>query len=183
MALSEAELIYDWNRAGEAELRPARGRVELNDETLRDGLQSPSVRTPSIEQKVAVLHDLVALGIDALDLGLPGAGPHVVKDVLALAQEIARHKLPIAANCAARTVEADIRPIVEISQQVGMPIEAACFSTAGQSTIPVPSGTSSVSGACPVKTPVSAPLRMSLRCIITKRSGYLASSFTGSAPG
>src|SRR6185503_1358114 len=124
---SEAELIYDWNRAGEGDLRPARGRVELNDETLRDGLQSPSVRTPSIEQKLGILHEMVALGIDALDLGLPGAGPHVVRDVLALAREIADHKLPIAPNCAARTVEADIRPIVEISQQAGIPIEAATF--------------------------------------------------------
>jgi len=127
MALSEAELIYDWNRAGEADLRPARGRVELNDETLRDGLQSPSVRTPSIEQKLGILHEMVALGIDALDLGLPGAGPHVVRDVLALAREIADQRLPIAPNCAARTVEADIKPIVEISQQAGIPIEAATF--------------------------------------------------------
>jgi 2-isopropylmalate synthase len=127
MALSEADLIYDWNRAGDGELRPARGRVELNDETLRDGLQSPSVRTPSIEQKLAILHEMVALGIDALDLGLPGAGPHVVRDVLALAREIADQRLPIAPNCAARTVEADIRPIVEISQQAGIPVEAACF--------------------------------------------------------
>ncbi|HEV8241376.1 MAG TPA: LeuA family protein [Thermoanaerobaculia bacterium] len=127
MALSEAELIYDWNRAGEGDLEPARGRVELNDETLRDGLQSPSVRTPSIEQKLGILHEMVALGIDALDLGLPGAGPHVVRDVLALAREIADQKLPIAPNCAARTVEADIKPIVEISQQAGIAIEAACF--------------------------------------------------------
>jgi 2-isopropylmalate synthase len=127
MTLSEADLIYDWNRAGEGDLRPARGRVELNDETLRDGLQSPSVRTPSIEQKLSILHEMVALGIDALDLGLPGAGPHVVRDVLALAREIADGKLAISPNCAARTVEADIRPIVEISQQAGIAIEAACF--------------------------------------------------------
>ena len=123
----DSELIHDWNLAGEGEMRPARARVELNDETLRDGLQSPSVRTPPIEAKLAILHEMVALGIDALDLGLPGAGPHVVRDVLALAREIAGRRLPIAPNCAARTVEADILPIVEISQQAGIPIEAACF--------------------------------------------------------
>ena len=124
---SEQRLIHDWNVADGGEMRPARGRVELNDETLRDGLQSPSVRSPAIADKVRILHEMVALGIDALDLGLPGAGSHVVRDVLALAREIAGGRLPIAANCAARTVEADIRPIVEISQQAGIPIEAACF--------------------------------------------------------
>src|SRR3954454_20656422 len=98
MSLDESALIHDWNRVAGDEMKPARGRVELNDETLRDGLQSPSVRTPSIESKVAILHEMVALGIDALDLGLPGAGPHVVKDVLALAKEIAAHKLPINPN-------------------------------------------------------------------------------------
>src|SRR5437588_9871517 len=98
-------------------MTPLRGRVELNDETLRDGLQSPSVRTPSIAQKVEILHDMVALGIDALDLGLPGAGPHVVRDVLALARGIADQKLPIAPHCAARPVEADARPPVHSPQQ------------------------------------------------------------------
>ena len=126
MPLSELQLIHDWNRAGEVP-RPARGRVQLNDETLRDGLQSPSVRTPSIEQKLEILHGLVELGIDALDIGLPGAGPHVVRDVERLAREIADQRLPIAANCAARTVRADILPVVEISQRVGIAIEVACF--------------------------------------------------------
>ncbi len=123
---AESELIHDWNLAGGTP-RPLRPRVELNDETLRDGLQSPSVRTPSIEQKLEILHLLAGLGIDALDIGLPGAGPHVQRDVRRLAQEIVSAGLAISPNCAARTLEADIRPIVEISQQAGIAIEAACF--------------------------------------------------------
>jgi isopropylmalate/homocitrate/citramalate synthase len=125
--LSESELVYDWNRAEGGDIQPARSAVQLNDETLRDGLQSPSVRTPSIEQKLAILHHMAGLGVHAADLGLPGAGLHVVDDVLALAREIVGAKLPIAPNCAARTVEADIVPIVEISQRAGIAIEAACF--------------------------------------------------------
>ncbi len=126
MELSEQELIHDWNLSdGAAE--PARGKVELNDETLRDGLQSPSVRTPTIEQKLEILHGLATLGIDALDIGLPGAGPHVQKDVLRLAREIADQRLGISPNCAARTLAADIQPIVEISQRAGIAIEVACF--------------------------------------------------------
>ncbi|HLF57570.1 MAG TPA: 2-isopropylmalate synthase, partial [Thermoanaerobaculia bacterium] len=126
MELTEKQLIYDWNVEGGA-ARPLRERIDLNDETLRDGLQSPSVRTPAIEQKLEILHALAAIGIDALDIGLPGAGPHVQRDVLRLAREIVAARLPLAPNCAARTLEADIRPIAEISQQAGIAIEAACF--------------------------------------------------------
>jgi 2-isopropylmalate synthase len=127
MLLDESQLIYDWNRAGGSELKPARGRVELDDETLRDGLQSPSVRNPCLEDKVEILHMIAALGIESADIGLPGAGPHVVRDVLRLAQEIVAHRLPVFPNCAARTVLADIEPIVDISQRAGIAIEVACF--------------------------------------------------------
>ena len=127
MKLKESDLIHDWNRVGGGDIRPARGRVELDDETLRDGLQSPSVHSPSIEDKVRILHMIAELGIEAADIGLPGAGPHVQHDVEVLAREIADHKLRIFPNCAARTVAADILPIVEISQKVGIPIEVACF--------------------------------------------------------
>src|SRR5436305_4484617 len=124
---SESDLIYDWNRVGGGDIRPARGKVELDDETLRDGLQSPSVRNPSIEDKLKILHLIAALGIESADLGLPGAGPHVVRDVERLAREIVEQRLPIAPNCAARTVIADVQPIVEISQRTGIAIEASCF--------------------------------------------------------
>src|SRR3954463_15283322 len=116
-------LIHDWNAGGGA--RPA--AVMLDDETLRDGLQSPSVRCPSIDEKVRILHLIDGLGIDTADIGLPGAGPHVVADVERLAWEIVSHKLPVKANCAARTVIADIIPIVDISQRTGLAIECCAF--------------------------------------------------------
>ena len=116
------KLIHDWNGT------PAeRRQVMLDDETLRDGLQSPSVRCPTIEQKLEILHLIDKLGIDTADIGLPGAGPHVVQDVERLAREIVDQKLKVKANCAARTVIADIQPIAEISQRVGMAIECCCF--------------------------------------------------------
>ncbi len=117
-------LIYDWNTVDPA---PVRGAVQLDDETLRDGLQSPSVRTPSIEDKVRILHLIDALGIDTANIGLPGAGPHVAADVERLAREIVDSRLRVRANCAARTVIADIEPIARISQKVGMPIECCAF--------------------------------------------------------
>lgn len=116
-------LIYDWNRTD----APAARTVLLDDETLRDGLQSPSVRTPSIDEKIRILHLIDRLGIDTADIGLPGAGPHVARDVERLAREIADQRLRVQANCAARTVIADIRPVVDISQRAGIPIECCTF--------------------------------------------------------
>jgi isopropylmalate/homocitrate/citramalate synthase len=124
--MKPSELIYDWNQAHAASLRPT-GPVLLNDETLRDGLQSPSVRDPSIEEKIEILRLMAKLGIHSLDLGLPGAGARAVEHVEALAREIVQNKLQIRANCAARTHESDIRPIAEIVQRTGLPIAAATF--------------------------------------------------------
>jgi 2-isopropylmalate synthase len=121
-----SELIYDWNKMHPASLKPA-GPVLLNDESLRDGLQSPSVRDPSIQEKIEILHLMEDLGINSLDLGLPGAGPRAVEHVEALAGEIVKHKMKIRANCAARTHQNDIRPIADIVQRTGFSIEAATF--------------------------------------------------------
>jgi 2-isopropylmalate synthase len=116
-------LIHDWNQAPVASRSP----IMLDDETLRDGLQSPSVRSPTIDEKIRILHLIDKLGIDTANIGLPAAGPQVVKDVERLAREIVEQRLEVRANCAARTVIADVRPVVEISQRAGMPIECCTF--------------------------------------------------------
>src|SRR6202453_3138231 len=126
MIVNTSELIFDWNRRDLLAWRPSKP-VRLTDETLRDGLQSPSVRDPSIEQKIEILHLMEALGINTLDLGLPGAGARAVEHVTALAREMVAHKMKITAYCAARTHENDIRPIAEIVQKTGLPIEVAAF--------------------------------------------------------
>jgi isopropylmalate/homocitrate/citramalate synthase len=121
-----SEYIHDWNLASAPAVPPGT-RVLLNDETLRDGLQNPSVYDPSIDEKIEILHLMESLGIDSVNIGLPGAGPRAVEHTEALAREIATAHMKIRPNCAARTVEADIRPIVDISQRVGIPLEAATF--------------------------------------------------------
>jgi 2-isopropylmalate synthase len=119
-------LVHDWNPNGRVPGGSA-PPVLLNDETLRDGLQSPSVRVPTIDEKIDLLQRMDALGFDTADIGLPGAGPKVAADVERLARAIAELKLGIHANCAARTVVADIRPIAEIVQKTGVPIECCAF--------------------------------------------------------
>jgi 2-isopropylmalate synthase len=121
-----SELIYDWNSVFARSMKPA-GRALLNDESLRDGLQSPSVRDPSIEEKIEILHLMEQVGINSLDIGLPGAGARAVAHCEALAREIGSARLKIKPNCAARTLENDIRPIAEIVQRTGVSIEAATF--------------------------------------------------------
>ena len=124
--MQERDLIYDWNTRQE-DFDWSACRVQLNDETLRDGLQCPSVTDPPIEDKKALLHLMVELGIASADIGLPGAGPRTRADVLELAREIASQRLAIEANCAARTVIADVKPVAEIAHATGIPIEAATF--------------------------------------------------------
>ncbi len=124
--MQQSDWVYDWNLASPA-LIPAGTRVLLNDETLRDGLQNPSVYDPGIGEKIRILHLMESLGIDSVNIGLPGAGARAVEHVEALAREIATNRMKIRPNCAARTLENDILPIVEISQRVGIAIEAATF--------------------------------------------------------
>src|SRR6185295_1972410 len=125
-ARSDFDLIYDWNTAGEAPAARA-VPIEFDDETLRDGCQSPSVRDPDLDTKLRLLHLMDKLGIHTLDVGLPGAGPRARADILALCREIIDAKLSITPNCAVRTVKSDIDPLIEISQKIGRPIEACTF--------------------------------------------------------
>ena len=124
--MSLEELVYDWNTIDPDLAAPGR-HISFDDETLRDGLQSPSVCEPSVEKKIELLHLMDALGIDTADIGLPGAGGTHAAGVEQMAREIANKKLRIRPNCAARTHRNDIMPIVEISQRVGIPIEACTF--------------------------------------------------------
>src|SRR5262245_17339272 len=117
-------LTYDWNAVGGTAVRPA---VMLDDETLRDGLQGPSVETPSIGKKLEILHLMEALGMDTADIGLPAAGPAVAADVERIAREIVECRMTLRPNAAARTMINDITPIAAISQRTGMPIEVAAF--------------------------------------------------------
>ncbi len=123
---SEAELIYDWNVQGD-QLSPPMRRPEIVDETLRDGIQCPSVTDPPIEAKKQILTLLDSVGVDHVDIGLPGAGQRAVDDCTVLATYMRDNKLRMKAQCAARTHPNDIRPIIDISQKVGIPIEVMAF--------------------------------------------------------
>jgi isopropylmalate/homocitrate/citramalate synthase len=118
-------LIYDWNAHDKTP--PITSAFHVVDETLRDGLQSPSVQDPPIEDKLRLLHLMIRLGIQGADIGLPGAGKRQYDDALRLARAIVDERLPIAVYCAARTLRQDIEPIVDVSQRAGIPIEVAAF--------------------------------------------------------
>jgi 2-isopropylmalate synthase len=122
----ESDLIYDWNTSG-PRVPPELPAVEYQDETLRDGIQCPSVKDPPIEAKMEFIRLLADVGVHCVDIGLPGAGERAVKDCTVLAEMVRDEDIDIRMNCAARTHPNDIRPIIEISQAVGMPIEVMAF--------------------------------------------------------
>ena len=117
-------LVYDWNRDGRV-ARPDYRSVELDDETLRDGLQGPSVRNPPLEVKIRLLRLMDQLGIDSADIGLPGASSQARATVVALAKETA--KLRITPNVAVRTHPADIKGAIEAAVESGVAIETCAF--------------------------------------------------------
>ena len=127
MAMDDHELIYDWNSVEKvAKLSPKR-RIQFLDETLRDGIQSPSVVDPSIDDKLRLVDLANDLGIDTMDIGLPGAGRRAVEDVTTIAEHIKAGRLRVKASCAARTHINDVQAVVDISQKVGIEIEILCF--------------------------------------------------------
>jgi 2-isopropylmalate synthase len=121
------KLVYDWNSERYRGPIILNRDFELHDETLRDGIQNPSVVDPEIEDKLEILHMLEEIGVDTIDVGLPGAGPRAFADTLRLCREIAEHKMHIRPTCAGRTLEQDIAPMVEVSQRAGIKIEVMTF--------------------------------------------------------
>lgn len=124
---AENELIYDWNRVGRDAILDRKKPVAFDDETLRDGLQSPSAINPTVEQKIEILRLMEKLGIDRVDLGLPGAGPQHIDHIDALLKTIVDEKMRIKPGCAVRTVVSDIEPIDKLQQKFGIPIQASAF--------------------------------------------------------
>jgi 2-isopropylmalate synthase len=118
-------IIFDWNEI-DARRKP-RQPFDLNDETLRDGVQSPSVVDPSIGDKLELLSLMDSIGIRSVNIGLPGAGKRAFDDVVAQAKYIQKHKLKLLPNCAARTMAADIAPVAEAAQKSGQKIVVYTF--------------------------------------------------------
>ena len=108
------DLIHDWNDPA-----PKTREILFDDETLRDGLQSPSVRDPELDEKLRLVHLMEDLGIDTADIGLPGASARAREHILALAKEMAGMR--ITPNVACRTLVSDIAPTVEVAQASGAP--------------------------------------------------------------
>ncbi len=123
--MERSELIYDWEEHGPRKLPDPEFPVQLDDETLRDGLQCPSVVDPPLDKKLELVHLMDKLGINTADIGLPGAGAHAREHILTLAREMA--SLSITPNVACRTVVSDIEPVVDMTQEVGAPIEVCAF--------------------------------------------------------
>ncbi len=119
--------IHDWNIRDQSLLARPVHPVEVMDETLRDGIQSPSALDPPVEEKLEILRLMDALGVDVADIGLPAASTRNFDDVVRMARFIRDEGLKLRAACAARTVVTDVERIVEASQRAGVPITVYAF--------------------------------------------------------
>ncbi|MDE0913503.1 MAG: LeuA family protein [Candidatus Poseidoniales archaeon] len=128
--MKESELIYDWNTIDyEIARNPSNHPhgVWFDDETLRDGLQSPSARNPDIEQKIELIDYMEKLGIQKVDLGLPGAGPFHIGHIDAMLTHMGENGYELRPGCAVRTVVSDIEPLVELQAKHERQIQASAF--------------------------------------------------------
>ncbi len=123
-AIEKDDLIYDWNQVQE-DATPGAPEPMFVDETLRDGLQSPSVRDPDLDEKLRLIRLMDQLGIDSADVGLPGAGERAREHIRALCREMTQ--LQIRPNVACRTLISDIAPVVDLVQELGTPVEVCTF--------------------------------------------------------
>ena len=124
---AHTELTYDWNEVERRSNIVREQSFELHDETLRDGIQNPSVVDPGIGDKIEIVHLLNEVGVNSTDVGLPGAGQRAFEDVVTLCKEIHDNKLNIRPTCAGRTLVSDIKPMAEVAQKVGKPVEVMTF--------------------------------------------------------
>jgi 2-isopropylmalate synthase len=124
MKISEDNLLYPWNKRGNGSYPR---EIEINDETLRDGIQAPGIKQPSMEDKIKIIDHIHRLGIDAACIGFPAAGPAMMRDLEYMIRYVRDNRLSLRLGCAARTVESDIAPIVELSQKLGVSINANVF--------------------------------------------------------
>jgi 2-isopropylmalate synthase len=120
-----SDLVYDWNTDGRAAKADYRA-VQLDDETLRDGLQGPSVRNPPTEVKKRLLQLMDQLGIDSADIGLPGASERARGEIVALAKETTR-LTKLKPNMALRTHPLDVKGAIAAAEESGVAIEACTF--------------------------------------------------------
>tara|TARA_B100000676_G_scaffold290469_1_gene323976 strand:- start:8995 stop:10281 length:1287 start_codon:yes stop_codon:yes gene_type:complete len=128
--MDEKELIYDWNVIDYGvERDPSNHPHELwfDDETLRDGLQSPSASNPTIEQKIELIDYMEKLGVQKVDLGLPGAGPFHVGHIDAMLSHMGDMGYSLRPGCAVRTVVSDIEPLVDLQAKHERQIQASAF--------------------------------------------------------
>ncbi len=128
--MDEKNLIYDWNLVDYEYSRVASNHphgVWFDDETLRDGLQSPSALNPTIEQKIELLDFMEKLSIQKVDLGLPGAGPFHINHIDKMMSHIVENNYKISPGAAVRTLMGDIEPLVKLQEKHGVPIQASAF--------------------------------------------------------
>lgn len=124
-------LIFDWNVPDNTDDNNNNANttksIEINDETLRDGLQAPGIDNPNVEKKIKIVQLISEMNINAACVGFPSSNGIMYKDVEQIIKFVIENKIKLQIGCAARTVEKDIKPIIELSQKYGIPLDANVF--------------------------------------------------------
>lgn len=117
--------IHDWDHEGSEKLRKSCFR--LLDTTLRDGRQKPESKQPSVEEQKAIIDFDAKVGVDAIDICMPGVRGKYYREGVECAQYISRNHPNIEIVVLARTIEDDVAATIDFSKDAGVRLSVILF--------------------------------------------------------
>lgn len=133
--VEEHDGIYNWNRheGPKTPQREPRHRVEIDDETWRDGMQGTQEEEdktqPTTEERDVYIHEVTSRGyVDHFDIGFPGSGILHRDQIVNLINSSQRRNDGVTFSVAGRAGAVDdARAILEIADRTGVALEADLF--------------------------------------------------------
>ncbi|MFI9422205.1 LeuA family protein [Streptomyces achromogenes] len=116
------DILFTWN-----ERLPAGTSVEIEDDTLRDGLQASFIRKPTVEEKAELFRMSAGIGARHAVVGFPASSPAEFSDSRRLLSVIRDDGLPLMPWFLGRAVREDLEPMLRLRDHFGADVGAAFF--------------------------------------------------------
>ena len=120
---SYVKLLTDWNEKKTFKNKS----IVIEDDTLRDGLQSALLRIPNYFEKKELVTLAHASRIKYVMLGFPGASEDAYHECRLLVQFIRDMQWPLVPRLLGRANQSDMAAICRLQEETGVPLQADFF--------------------------------------------------------